>query len=82
MNRRSFIAALAGFAILPPATTYARIWKATRILPVANGGTAATPVPFWYQTKIFTHCYDDAYINWLTHARIQALTPSDFESLA
>lgn len=34
MNRRRFIgnfaAALAGFAVLPPATTYERIWRATR----------------------------------------------------
>lgn len=34
MNRRSFIGslagALAGFAVLPPATTYARVWAATR----------------------------------------------------
>jgi hypothetical protein len=31
MNRRSFLkAVLGGFIILPPATTYARIWKATR----------------------------------------------------
>ncbi len=33
MNRRSFFrtlaAATAGFAILPPATTYSRVWKAT-----------------------------------------------------
>lgn len=34
MNRRSFFstlsAAVAGFAILPPATTYHRIWRTTR----------------------------------------------------
>lgn len=34
MNRRSFIGnlagALAGFAVLPPATTYGRVWRATR----------------------------------------------------
>lgn len=34
MNTRSFLKTLAnaamGFAILPPATTYSRIWKATR----------------------------------------------------
>lgn len=34
MNRRRFIgnfaAALAGFAVLPPATTYERVWRATR----------------------------------------------------
>lgn len=33
MNRRSFLgkigAAVAGFTVLPPATTYDRIWKAT-----------------------------------------------------
>ncbi len=36
MNRRSFFrtlaAATAGFTILPPATTYSRIWKATRTI--------------------------------------------------
>lgn len=34
MNRRHFLrsiaGAVAGFTILPPATTYSRIWKATR----------------------------------------------------
>lgn len=34
MNRRNFFStlatAVAGFTILPPATTYTRIWKATR----------------------------------------------------
>lgn len=33
-NRRNFFrtlaTAVAGFAILPPATTYSRVWKATR----------------------------------------------------
>ncbi len=29
MNRRGFIGALLGFAVLPAATTYRRIWKAT-----------------------------------------------------
>lgn len=45
MNRRGFFrtlaAATAGFAILPPAKTYERIWKATRIDafdPVAYAG--------------------------------------------
>lgn len=44
MNRRSFIgnlaSALAGFAILPPATTYERIWRATR-----------KPVGFWTEMR-------------------------------
>ena|SRR5688572_6722301 len=30
MNRRSFLAALGAFAILPPATTYSRVWRADR----------------------------------------------------
>lgn len=38
MNRRRFIgnfaAALAGFAVLPPATTYGRVWRATRQVPI------------------------------------------------
>lgn len=29
MNRRSFLGALAGFAVLPSAQTYKRIWQAT-----------------------------------------------------
>lgn len=37
MNRRSFFKALlvagAGFTILPPATTYQRIWRAQRVMP-------------------------------------------------
>lgn len=40
MNRRSFIGnlagALAGFAVLPPATTYERIWRATRPVSVVH----------------------------------------------
>ncbi len=36
MNRRGFFkmlaTATAGFTILPPATTYNRLWKATRVL--------------------------------------------------
>ncbi len=45
MNRRSFFrtlaAATSGFAILPPATTYSRVWKATKISafdPMAYAG--------------------------------------------
>ncbi len=41
MNRRGFFktlaAATAGFAILPPATTYERVWKATR-MPMLHQG--------------------------------------------
>lgn len=40
MNRRLFIGnlagALAGFAVLPPATTYERIWQATRPVSVSH----------------------------------------------
>lgn len=41
MNRRHFIgnfaSALAGFAILPAATTYTRLWKAVRVTgPMLN----------------------------------------------
>ena len=38
MNRRGFFkmfaTAMAGFTILPPATTYDRIWKAQRLVKV------------------------------------------------
>ncbi len=37
MNRRNFLSSITkaafGFTILPPSTTYERIWKATRIIP-------------------------------------------------
>lgn len=41
MNRRSFFGtiatALAGFSVLPAATTYTRLWKATRLTgPIIN----------------------------------------------
>ncbi len=41
MNRRSFLGALLGFAVLPGATTYKRIWKATE----AGVLVPTTPVP-------------------------------------
>jgi hypothetical protein len=51
-NRRSFLrniaGAVAGFAILPPATTYARIWRAARPAPVP---VTYTVIPFWTQTE-------------------------------
>jgi len=47
MNRRGFFktlaAATAGFTILPPATTYQRIWKAT---PTVKWGPIHYPIPF------------------------------------
>lgn len=79
MNRRSFLgklsAAVAGFAILPPATTYSRIWKAQKAIP-------AQLVPYWIQTKRVTVCYDAEYARacTLTHASIRAMTPADFEN--
>ncbi len=42
MNRRSFLAAMAGFAILPSARTYQRAWKATQagvLVPSFDVGT-------------------------------------------
>jgi hypothetical protein len=56
MNKRSFIKTLAaaafGFAILPPATTYERVWRAIR----------APIVPFWYQTSLIAHYYTKEYV--------------------
>jgi hypothetical protein len=58
MNRRSFLRTLAGataaFTILPPATTYSRVWRATSQQRII--------VPYWYQTEVFTRCYDDTYL--------------------
>ncbi len=47
-SRRSFFStlatAVAGFAILPPATTYARIWKAQRPIGIyLSGGFGTAP---------------------------------------
>lgn len=53
MNRRSFIRssalALFGFAVLPPAETYQRVWRATR-----------QPV-FWNQQSRAFLCIDETY---------------------
>ena len=47
MNRRGFFktlaAATAGFSILPPATTYQRVWKAT---PMVKWYPIPDPIPF------------------------------------
>lgn len=51
MNRRSFLTALgkavAGFSILPPATTYGRVWRATVKLDTEYN-CVMTPHPHGY----------------------------------
>ncbi len=53
MNRRSFFAKLAvaaaGFTILPPATTYDRIWRPTR--KIALGRTLYRINPEWVTAR-------------------------------
>lgn len=64
MNRRSFIdilaKAAAGFTILPPATTYSRVWRAQRPLKLAA---------FWYQEECFARCCDQGYVDAMKNQR-------------
>lgn len=57
MNRRGFLstlgAAVAGFTVLPPATTYSRIWKARKL------------APFNHQLIGYTQCFYQRYIKEL-----------------
>jgi len=50
MNRRSFLSsiatAVAGFTVLPPATTYDRVWKATRPWKVIECGSPVCEYAF------------------------------------
>ncbi len=52
-SRRSFFStiatAVAGFAILPPATTYARVWKAQRSIPNPDYVEAPYEVKFLWK---------------------------------
>jgi hypothetical protein len=61
MNRRSFLDRLAkaalGFSILPPATTYSRVWRVERP-PVHL-------VAYWDQSLCATRCYDDSYVEFV-----------------
>lgn len=47
--------------ILPPATTYSRIWKATP--------TIITPTlhSFWLQTERHSLCYSQSYVEFVTN---------------
>lgn len=66
MNRRGFLSGMlklgAAFAILPPASTYSRIWRAERqwkcILPEKLHA-------FWMQTSRMTYCIDLPYRTYL-----------------
>ncbi len=53
VDRRSFLKkaalGLLGFAILPPANTYQRVWRAERKI-------------FWNQTQCATRCVDYEYV--------------------
>ncbi len=42
-----------GFAILPPATTYSRVWRAEKKIQL---------VAWWNQTNRFATCIDDNYM--------------------
>ncbi len=67
---RMLAAATAGFTILPPATTYERVWKATR--PLSLGYTlwdAQTQIILWRKEDIEAHrkwCLENARAAWLT----------------
>lgn len=60
MNRRSFIGnlagALAGFAVLPPATTYERIWRVQR--PIILDPLFAN----WFEHPLREVYYSEAYL--------------------
>lgn len=81
MNRRGFLNALlkagAGFSILPPATTYARIWRAQRF-PDLQWKCAILPT---------VNHYGDLGIRAqlqacsLTMAKEEILTPAHFRDL-
>ncbi len=62
MKRRSFFStlatAVAGFAILPPATTYARVWRAQRSIP--NPDYVDTP----YEMVKYLWKPGDGYRQW------------------
>jgi hypothetical protein len=74
-TRRAFFAtlstAVAGFTILPPATTYQRIWKATRTIdfePWVNQMPNLVPaisIPFWHQTTCRYRHLDKGYLELL-----------------
>ena len=81
MNRRGFFGAIgaiaAGFAILPPATTYTRLWKAV----VADKTfKVALPNPEWvnapYQAAFITALPFEA-VNVIVHDRGESLKLTD-----
>jgi hypothetical protein len=59
MNRRSFLRnsalALFGFAVLPPAKTYQRVWRAQRQIDYRL-------LTFWQQTNRAATCFDEGYL--------------------
>ncbi len=69
-SRRSFFStlatAVAGFSILPPATTYARVWKAQRSIPNPDYVEAEYQVSFYAHDGVRDLVYNpkDFYGNW------------------
>lgn len=84
MNRRSFIggfaAALAGFAVLPPATTYTRLWKAVRPvdpkwIPNPEWVNAPYQIYFWNAGPFeFTDFSEGKPLRWIVDRKTGTLS--------